>query len=214
MFVPIGTTDGSDYHAKMRDVQIPAAEGGNVFLGDMMTLAGSASADGLQEQVLLATVGDAPSSQYNPTLATTPENLIQAVASTNLLAGAIVEIFPDFLDEGSLIRNYHAGGADQGARLVYGEKVIYEAPANQALAVTDSGANKNLDLGAGGNQQSGIGSHGIGGDPTEPALGQLRIIGASRSRVDQFNGRAITDVGAIWRCTINSSVDQYQRVGA
>ena len=195
-FFPISTTDGADWHGKMREVEIGSGVA-NVFLGDMMSLSGTGSSDGRAEGVVLATAGDAT--------ATT------ATGTTNL-AGAVVEFTPDFTDEGTLVRNYHLTGSAQRAKLVYGSEVIYEAPANSALAITDIGANKNIDLGGGGSTITGIGTHGIGGNPTAAALGQLRIIGASNTEDD--SGTAITAVGAQWRCSINGSVDQLRSAGA
>ena len=195
-FVPIGTTDGADWHGKLREVEIGSGVA-NTFLGDMMTLSGTGSADGRAEGVALATAGDAT--------ATT------ATGTTNL-AGAVVEFTPDFTDEGTLVQNFHATGAAQLAKLVYGSEVVYEAPAITALAITDIGANRNIALGAGGSTITGIGTHGIGAAPAAADLGQLRIIGASR--IEDDSGVAITDVGAFWRCRINGSVDQLRSAGA
>jgi hypothetical protein len=196
-FAPIGTTDGSDWHGKMREVEI-ASGVANTFLGDMMALSGTGSADGRAEGVIIATAGDA--------------GAFGAAGGADDLAGAIVSFTPDFTDEGSLIRNHHATGAAQLAKLVYGSEVIYQAPAIVALAITDIAANKNLDLGAGGSTVTGISTHGIGTDPSAPDLGQLRIIGASREENDL--GVAITAAGAIWRCRLNASIDQMRTDGA
>jgi hypothetical protein len=119
-FAPIGTTDGSDWHGKLREVEI-AAGVANTFLGDMMALSGTGSADGRAEGVILGTAGDA--------------GAFGAAGGADDLAGAIVEFVPDFTDEGSLTRNHHATGAIQRGRLVYGPGVIYTAPAITALAI-------------------------------------------------------------------------------
>jgi len=193
-FAPIGTTDGSDWHAKMREVEIGAGVA-NTFLGDMMALSGTGSADGRAEGVVLGVVG--------PSV---------AGADARNLAGAIVEFTPDFTDEGTLIRNFHLTGADQLAKLIYGSDVIYEAPAITALAITDIAANRNIALGAGGSTVTGVGTHGIGAAPGTPDLGQLRIIGATRLEDDAEP--AITAVGATWRCRLNAPVDQHRTDGA
>ena len=58
-FVPQSTTDGSDWHAKMRQINIPAAVA-DTYLGDMMSLdGGGGPADGRAENVNLATSGAA-----------------------------------------------------------------------------------------------------------------------------------------------------------
>ena len=194
-FVPIGTTDGSDWHGKMREVEI-AAGVADVFVGDMMTLSGTGSADGRAEGVALATAGNATA--------------FAAVGTTNL-AGAIVGFTPDFTDEGSLSRNFHLTGAIQRAKLVYGSQVVYEAPATTVgLELIDIGSNKNIVVGA-GSTVTGVSIHGINGtDVAAVDLGQVRILGASRLE----NSQVITDIGALWRCTINGSVDQQRTDGA
>jgi hypothetical protein len=196
-FAPIGTTDGSDWHAKMREVEI-AAGVANTFLGDMMALSGTGSADGRAEGVIIATAGDA--------------GAFGAAGGADDLAGAIVSFTPDFTDEGTLIRNFHLTGAAQLGKLVYGPEVVYEAPTITALAITDIASNRNIALGAGGSLVTGIGTHGIGAAPSAPDLGQLRIIGASR--IEDDSALAITDVGAVWRCRLNASIDQMRTDGA
>lgn len=186
-FVPISTTDGADYHGKLREVEIGSGVA-NTFLGDMMNLSGTGSADGRAEGVVLATAG-----------------------TGNRLAGAIAGFTPDFTDEGTLIRNYHLTGAAQRAKLVYGSDVIYEAPAITALAITDIGTNRNYAAGAGGSTITGLSTHGIGAADTA-ATDQLRILGTTRTEDD--DAPAITAVGAIWRCRINYGVDDHEQAGA
>lgn len=196
-FVPIGTTDGADWHGKLREVEIGAGVA-NTFLGDMMALSGTGSADGRAEGVILATAGDATA--------------FGGAGGSTDLAGAIISFTPDFTDEGTLVRNFHLTGAVQLGKLVYGNGVVYEALAISALAITDIAANRNIALGAGGSIITGIGTHGIGAAPGAPDLGQLRIIGASR--IEDDSGLAITAVGAPWRVRLNASVDQQRTDGA
>ncbi len=196
-FAPITTTDGSDWHGKMREVEIGAAVA-NTFLGDMMALSGTGSADGRAEGVILGTAGDAVA--------------FGAAGTSTDLAGAVVSFTPDFTDEGTLVRNFHLTGTAQLAKLVYGSQVVYQAPAISTLAITDIASNRNIALGAGGSTVTGIGTHGIGAAPVAPDLGQLRIIGASREENDL--GVAITAVGAVWRVRLNASVDQQRTDGA
>ena len=194
-FAPIGTTDGSDWHAKLREVEI-AAGVANTFLGDMMALSGTASADARAEGVVIGVVG--------PSV---------AAADARNLAGAIVEFTPDFTDEGTLIRNFHLTGAAQFGKLVYGNDVIYEAPViGTGLAITDVGTNREFSAGAGGSLVTGIGTHGIDGSSAPVALGQLRLIGASRTEDD--SAILFTAVGATWRCRLNVSVDDHRVIGA
>jgi hypothetical protein len=181
----------------MREVEIGAGVA-NTFLGDMMALSGTGSADGRAEGVILATAGDATA--------------FGGAGGSTDLAGAVVSFTPDFTDEGTLVRNFHATGTAQLAKLVYGSQVVYQAEAITALAITDIAANRNIALGAGGSLITGIGTHGIGAAPGTPDLGQLRIIGASREENDL--GVAITAVGAVWRVRLNASIDQQRTDGA
>lgn len=142
-FVPQSTTDGSDWHAKMRQINIPAAVA-DTYLGDMMSLdGGGGPADGRAENVNLATSG-------------------AAVESTQTMpVGAVVEFVPDFTDEGSLIRNFHQTGTAQLAKLVYGSDVIYEAPDVQGvLVVADINTNRLLDTTVLGDDITGVSGMG------------------------------------------------------
>lgn len=183
-FVPIGTTDGSDYHGKLRDVYLPSGLA-NTFLGDMVTLAASGGpADGSAEPVGL------------PADETTSQNLI----------GAIVGFVPDFTDEGSLLTNYHVTGSAQFARVPFGNKVIYEAPARDAIPIADIGSNRTVQTSdVAGSTITGLSGHGIGPTATV-ATDPLRILGASRTESDDTT--TVTSVGAIWRCRIINGADR------
>lgn len=185
-FVPIGTTDGSDWHGKLREIFIPAGLGSDVFLGDFVTLAASGGpADGRAEPIGL------------PADETTAQNVI----------GACVEFTPDFTDEGTLIRNYHLDGADQLAKTVYGSDVIYEAPARDAIPIADIGSNRTVQTSdVAGDTITGISGHGIGPVGTL-ATDPLRIIGASR--IEDDDTTAVTAVGANWRVRINQGADDH-----
>ncbi|MGI9251265.1 MAG: hypothetical protein ACR2PR_08715 [Pseudohongiellaceae bacterium] len=184
-FVPIGTTDGSDYHGKLREVYIPAGIGSDVFLGDMMTLAATgAPANGRGEPLAF------------PTNEATQQNVI----------GAVVEFVPDFTDEGSLTRNFHQNGTAQFARVPFGNKVIYEAPARDAIPIADIGSNRTVQTtDVSGDTVTGISGHGIGPTATV-ATDPLRILGASYTEND--DATAVTAVGAIWRCRIINGADR------
>ena len=196
-FVPQGTTDGSDWHGKMREVNIPAGVA-NTFLGDMMTLfGGGAPASGRAENVALATPGDG-----NP-----------AAASTTDLAGAVIEFTPDFTDEGSLIRNFHQTGAAQLAKLVYGSDVIYEAPDTLGtLLVADVNSNRNIATPGGESLFTGVSTMGIGLDPTAENEGQLRILTYTNLEGDTTQQIDIGTIGAVWRCRINWSSDDHREL--
>lgn len=196
-FVPQSTTDGSDWHGKMRQANIPAAVA-NTFLGDMMSLdGGGGPADGRAENVVLATVGDGDPAASSPTT----------------LVGSINSFTPDFTDEGSLIRNFHQTGTAQLAKLIYGSNVIYEAPDNLGtLVVADINSNRNINLGAGGDEITGVSTHGIGAAEGTAGEGQLRILGFTNLEGDGVQDPPIGNIGAIWRCRINFSGDDHRSV--
>ena len=191
-FVPIGTTDGADYHGKLREVVILAAVA-NTFLGDMMALDTGGAVDGRAESVILATAGDF------------------AAGSSTAVVGAIVEFVPDFTDEGTLIRNYHQTGADQNAKLVYGTDVIFESQDDDgSLAVADINTEKNISVGAGGDPITGISSHAIDSSSTPAAgAGQLRLLPYSNLEGDNIANPAIGTIGARWRCRLQNSADDH-----
>lgn len=194
-FVPQSTTDGSDWHGKMRQVNIPAAVA-DTFLGDLVsTFGGGGPADGRAENVVLATVGDG----------------VVGTPSANNLTGAIVEFTPDFTDEGSLIRNFHATGTAQLAKLVYGSDVIYEAPdVDGSLVVADINAGRNIALGAGGDTITGVSTHAIGAAVAADENAQLRLLGFTNLEGDGTQDPPIGTIGAIWRCRINFGTDDHR----
>ncbi len=193
-FVPQSTTDGSDWHGKMRQINISAAQG-NVFLGDMMSHGplGGGPASGRAESMVLATAGDG------------------VVNTTTALTGSVNNFTPDFTDEGSLIRNFHLAGTAQLATLVYGSDVIYEAPDNIGdLTNSDINTNRDIDLGAGGDTITGVSTYGIGALASTPAIGQLRLLTFTNLEGDGVQDPQFPAIGAIWRCRINFSGDDHR----
>ena len=189
-FVPQGTTDGADWHAKMRQVNIPAAVA-DTFLGDMMALDAGGPADGRAENVQLATAGAG------------------ADATSTALAGAVVEFTPDFTDEGSLIRNFHATGTAQLAKLVYGSDVIYEAPdIDGALVVADINTNRNINTTNPGDTITGVSGMGIGAAGAD--IGQLRLLTFTNLEGDGTQDPPLGTANSIWRCRINFSADDHR----
>ncbi|MGI9250214.1 MAG: hypothetical protein ACR2PR_03325 [Pseudohongiellaceae bacterium] len=191
-FVPIGTTDGSDWHGKLREGVILADIASNIFLGDMLTTdADGSDATGRAEAVTLGTAG-----------------------TGNALAGAVVEFTPDFSDEGSLIRNYHLASTLQRCKLVHGTDVIYEAPQTAGAVLTVAGINDNtnLDITGTGDLFTGISVHGIGATAT--ATGdQFRLRGFTSTEGDTAQVIPIGTLGATWRVTLNNSVDAHATGG-
>ena len=132
-FTPVGTTDGSDWHGKLRTVQFAGDYAASAFVGDIVKLTGTGSVDGKYEQVEVAAAGDA-----------------------NI--GAIVEILPSFEDEGSLTQMYKPADTERLAKVCFGSEVLYEVQEDSdgaALATTDIGSDIDLIAGA-GNTITGI----------------------------------------------------------
>lgn len=132
-FTPVGTTDGSDWHGKLRTVQFADDYAASAFVGDVVKLTDTGSVDGKYEQVEVAAAGDA-----------------------NI--GAIVEILPSFEDEGSLTQMYKPADTERLAKVCFGSEVLYEVQEDSdgaALATTDIGSDIDLIAGA-GNTITGI----------------------------------------------------------
>lgn len=126
-FTPVGTTDGSDWHGKLRTVQFADDYAASAFVGDVVKLTGTGSVDGKYEQVEVAAAGDA-----------------------NI--GAIVEILPSFEDEGSLTQMYKPASTERLAKVCFGSEVLYEVQEDSdgaALATTDIGSDIDLIAGTG-----------------------------------------------------------------
>lgn len=196
-FVPQNTTDGADWHAKMREVEIPNTEAANIFLGDMVAAAGGASADGRAELVVRGAAGD------------------YVIDTTTGLIGALVEFVPDFADEGTLITNFYAAGTTRRARLVYGSDVIYEAPdVDGSILAVNAGDNRDISVPAQTPEQliTGSSTMAIGPAPGTDALGQLRVIAFTYLEGDGAQDPDIGVAGAIWRCRLNNSADDHGQI--
>ena len=132
-FTPVGTTDGSDWHGKLRTVQFADDYAASAFVGDIVKLTDTGSVDGKYEQVEVASAGD-------PNI------------------GAIVEILPSFEDEGSLTQMYKPASTERLAKVCFGNEVLYEVQEDSdggALTTADIGSTINLAAGA-GNEITGI----------------------------------------------------------
>ena len=192
-FIPVGTTDGSDYHAKMRDVYFDPTDTDDAFQGDMVSIVdGGSSPDGRAETVEVATAG------------------AFANGTTTAVVGAIVGFTPDFTDEGSLIRNYHAGSTGQKAKMVYGKDVIFQAETASALTAANVNNSCNINVANDGNTQSGISGMRIGAIGTPAATDQLRLLGYARTEGEAI---ALGTIGAQWLCRLNNSADDHGLVG-
>jgi hypothetical protein len=149
-FVPIGTTDGSDYHGKLREVEFLAGDAVAAFIGDMVKLTGTTGADG-----------------FTPVVA-------QAAAGNGLI-GAIVEFLPDFEDETFLTAgSSRLASTARKARVCFGSDVLYIAQASTTLVAADAGQNADIIVAA-GSTITGISAMEIGAVIGAGATGQVRL---------------------------------------
>lgn len=178
-FVPIGTTDGADYHGKMRDVAFAASDNTACFVGDMVTLSGTTTADGRTEVVARAAAGDA-------------------------IIGAIVGFYPEFSTEAFLSEggNYRRASTARTARIVFGSDVLFMAQSSTSLVAADAGQNADIVPGT-GNIITGLSGGEIGAVIGAGATGQLRL----RHLSTEIGAELGAD--ANWVVSINENQDDH-----
>ena len=151
-FTPIGTTDGADYHGKMRDVEFLDTDGTAAFLGDMVALTGTTGADGFTPVVTQATAG-----------------------TGNAVIGAIVEFLPDFENEAFInAGSSRLANTSRKARVPFGSDVEYVCQASTTLTAADFGQNSPITVAA-GSTITGISGMEVGAPAAAGATEQLRL---------------------------------------
>lgn len=149
-FVPFSTTDGSDYHGKMRTVAFAAGDSTACFVGDMVRLTGTVDADGHTPVVTRAAAGET-------------------------LVGAIVGFSPDFSNENFINGSgYRLASTVRTAQVCWGNKVLYQAQASTALAAADAGSNADIIPGT-GSVITGTSGGDLGAVIGSAATGQMRL---------------------------------------
>ncbi len=149
-FSAFDTTDGSDYHGKLREVEFLAADAVACFLGDMVTLTGTTGTDGFTPVVAQAAAG-------------------------NSIIGAIVEFDPDFDNETFInAANERLASTARKAKVAWGSDVLYRAQASTTLVAADAGQNADIVVGT-GSTVTGISGSEIGAVIAAGATGQLRL---------------------------------------
>jgi len=149
-FTPIGTTDGSDYHGKMREVEFLDTDAVAAFLGDMVKLTGTTGADG-----------------FTPVVA--------QAAATDAMVGAIVEFLPDFENESFInAGSSRLASTARKARVCFGSDVLYVCQASTTLTAADFGQNADIVVAA-GSTITGISGMEAGAAIAAGATGQLRL---------------------------------------
>ena len=149
-FVPIGTSDGADYHGKMREVEFLAGDSVACFIGDMVVLTGTTGTDGFTPVVAQAGAGGA-------------------------VVGAIVEFLPDFEGETFITAGSNRlADTARKARVCWGSDVLYVAQASTTLTALDAGQNADIIVGT-GDTITGTSGNEIGAAIGAGATGTLRL---------------------------------------
>ena len=179
-FAPINTSDGSDYHGKMRDVILD--DGADAFIGDMLILGGTALA-----------------ADEFPRL--TPAS---SAAAGNTLKGALASIYPDFTNEGSLVTNFHDASVqgDGIGKVCWGEDVIFAAREDAdggAMDGTTIGGSVDLITGTG---DTISGMSGMALDSSSAALDKVQALNLLQIDLQQGNAFGLSG-GAIFHVSIN-----------
>ena len=124
-FMPIGTTDGSDYHGKLQQVHLLAADTAAVWIGDMVTVSANGSdATGKLQAVKRASAG-----------------------TNSPLMGSLVSLDPDFTDEGSLTTQYRVASTARTGKIAAGSQVLYVAQEDSVGNAIEAGeVNNNINI--------------------------------------------------------------------
>lgn len=184
--VPVGTTDGSDYHGKLREVEFVTGDSVACGIGDFVTHQGTGGTDGKTPVVARAAAGGA-------------------------IIGAIVSFIPNFSDEGTLSStpNHRAASTARKALVAWGSQVLYvmqEDGEGTPIATASIGLNVDVATVTNPNTTTGISTMEIDSSTVLQATGQLRIHHLSPD-VDTVLGTTADGVNANWIVSINESQD-------
>ncbi len=177
---PIGTTDGSDYHGKLREVEFLATDAVAAFIGDLVKLTGTGGTDGKTPVVAQAAAGDSS-------------------------VGVLVSLTPTFEDEGSLTTNHRLASTSRKGFAAFGSDVLYaiqEDSVGGSLVTGDIARNVDVVVGA-GDTITGISGMEIDSDSVVDATAQLRLRHVQRA-IDNALG-----TNARWIVNINENQDDH-----
>jgi hypothetical protein len=178
--VAIGTSDGSDYHGKIRAVAFLAGDSVACFVGDPVKLTGATTTDGKLEVVATSTT---------------------AVA----IAGVFVGFQPDFTNEGNLTNNHRLASTAVTGYVLFGSDVLYTCQEDSdagAIPAAESGFNVDL-IYAAGNTLTGTSAVELDSSTALAASGQFRLRSISQ-QIDNEIG-----VNAKWVVSINENQDDH-----
>lgn len=180
--IPVGCMSGADWHGKLRDVCFLASDETATFIGDLVKLTGTGSADGLFPAVAQAAAGDRT-------------------------VGVLVSLTPDFTSESSLsAANYRLADTLRYGKVAWGSDVLYTAQEDSvggAMAVTAIGGNVEFIVAA-GNTVTGLSGMELDSNTvnTSDTL-TLRV-----HKVDNTLGNAL-GTNCRWVVSINLDQDTY-----
>lgn len=177
-FIPRMYRNGAPWNGKYNVYYVPATDGTAIFKGDVVKLAGSASADGKYPDVAQAAATDETLVGVAIGFGTTPELMF---------------------DINNLTRNYRPASTAMYVAVVDDPDVIYEAQEDGAIAVTAVGNNADIVVGS-GSTTTGQSAMEIDSSDVKTATAQIRIL----RLVDRPDNALGTN--AKWLCMINESV--------
>ena len=181
-FTPVGCMSGADWHSKLRDVCFLASDETATFIGDLVKLTGSGSADGLYPSVAQSAAGDRH-------------------------VGVLVSLTPDFTNESSLsAANYRLADTLRYGKVAWGSDVLYTAQEDSVtenMVVGDCGGNIEVIVGS-GNTVTGLSAMELDSNTaaTTDSL-SLRV-----HKVDNTIGNAL-GTNCRWLVSINLNQDTY-----
>ena len=133
-FQVVGTLDGSDYHGKAQKCSFLAATGTACFIGDVVKLTGTGSADATSPEVTQCAAGDRP-------------------------YGVLVSLDPNFADEGSLSSaNYRVASTLRTGRVIPMDGLlcsVQEDSVGGSMSQLDIGMNVDIATVGSGNTVTG-----------------------------------------------------------
>lgn len=176
---PIGTTDGSDWHGKTREVEFLSTDSTAAFVGDLVKLTGTGGTDGKTPVVTQAAAGDAA-------------------------VGVIISFKPDFANE-SFDSIYRAASTSRKALVCFGTDVLYtiqEDSVGGALATTALGSNCDVVVGS-GDTVTGVSGMELDSSEVTTSAAQLRI-----HKVYDTPKNAL-GTNATWVVSINENQDDH-----
>ncbi len=179
--VPFGTTDGSDYHGKIREVEFVTGDSVACFLGDAVKLTGTTGTDGFTPVVAQAAAG-------------------------NSIVGVIVGFSPDFENESFInAGSNRLASTSRKAQVCFGSDVLYVAQEDSdsgALVAADAG--KNIDIVvAAGSTVTGVSGMELDSSSALQASGQFRLHHV-QNKLDNELG-----ANAQWVVSINENQDDH-----